>query len=105
MPVLNWARRSRSSLSIGGAFYDEVTGEPRVARIHRISLSERTMRNSRLNGSRRRMAGVATAVFGIGAAAALSLLHTSVPFWDVWQQGFISHASGVLVVAPLIIAL
>jgi PAS domain S-box-containing protein len=49
--------------------------------------------------------GLATAISGIGGAATLVLLHSAVPFWDVWREGLLSHASGVVVVAPLMIGL
>jgi len=50
---------------------------------------------------------LATAASGIGGAATLTLLHpeTTAPYWDVWREWFLSSWVGLVVVAPLVIAM
>jgi integral membrane sensor domain MASE1 len=50
-------------------------------------------------------AAIATATSAIGGAATITLLHTTVPFWDVWRVWLLSDGVGIAVVAPLIIEL
>ena len=46
---------------------------------------------------------IATATFGVGGAATMSLLHTEAPFWDVWRAWFLSDGIGIVLIAPLLI--
>jgi len=48
---------------------------------------------------------IAAAISAIGGAVAIILLHTTAPFWDVWRVWLLSHAVGIVAVAPLIIEL
>jgi PAS domain S-box-containing protein len=52
-------------------------------------------------------AGLATAASAIWGAATLTLLHTetTAPYWQVWQEWFLSSWVGLVVVAPLVIGL
>jgi PAS domain S-box-containing protein len=59
---------------------------------------------------RRVLGFVAAACLGaaasaLGGAATMTLFHTAAPFWDVWRAWFLSDGVGIVVVAPLIIAL
>ena len=62
-------------------------------------------------GDLRRVAGflvaasLAAAISAIGGAATMTLFHTSAPIWDVWRAWFLSDGIGIVVVAPLVIAL
>jgi integral membrane sensor domain MASE1/PAS domain-containing protein len=50
---------------------------------------------------------LATVASGIAGAATLTLLHpeTTAPYWDVWREWFLSSWVGLVVVAPLVIAM
>src|SRR5215510_12834052 len=50
---------------------------------------------------------LATVASGIAGAATLTLLHpeTTAPYWDVWREWFLSSWVGLVVVAPLVIAI
>jgi len=48
---------------------------------------------------------VATAVSAIGGALTMTAFHASAPFFDAWRAWFLSDAVGIVVVAPLLIAL
>jgi integral membrane sensor domain MASE1 len=50
-------------------------------------------------------AGLGAAVCGLGAAAAMTLLSGTAPSWEVWLARSLSGAVGIVVVAPLLIAL
>jgi hypothetical protein len=50
-------------------------------------------------------AGFAAAVYGIGGGAAVNLLSTTAPFWEVWRSWSLSGAVGSVMVAPLLIGL
>ena len=50
-------------------------------------------------------AAIATAVSAIGGALTMTTFHASAPFFDVWRTWFLSDAVGIVVVAPLLIAL
>jgi two-component sensor histidine kinase/integral membrane sensor domain MASE1 len=50
-------------------------------------------------------AGLGAAVCGVGGSAAMTLLSTTAPFWRVWLAWSLSGAVGIVVVAPLLIAL
>jgi len=62
-------------------------------------------------GDLRRVAGLlaaaslATAASAIGGAATMTLFQTTASFWDVWRTWFLSDGIGIVVVAPLVIAL
>src|SRR5262249_23179153 len=45
----------------------------------------------------------ATALAAIGGAATMVLLHSSAPFWEVWEAWVLSDAIGLVVVAPMVI--
>ena len=49
-------------------------------------------------------AGFAAATFALGGAAVMVEL-TATPFWEVWRLWFLSHAIGIVVVAPCLIEL
>jgi len=49
-------------------------------------------------------AGFAAATFALGGAAVMAEL-TGTPFWEVWRLWFLSHAVGIVVVAPFLIEL
>ena len=49
-------------------------------------------------------AGLAAATFALGGAAVMAEL-TATPFWEVWRLWFLSHAVGIVVVAPFLIEL
>jgi PAS domain S-box-containing protein len=49
-------------------------------------------------------AGCAAATFALGGAAVMVEL-TATPFWEVWRLWFLSHAVGIVVVAPCLIEL
>jgi integral membrane sensor domain MASE1 len=49
-------------------------------------------------------AGFAAATFALGCAAVMVEL-TATPFWEVWRLWFLSHAIGIVVVAPCLIEL
>jgi PAS domain S-box-containing protein len=49
-------------------------------------------------------AGLASATFALGGAAVMAEL-TATPFWEVWRLWFLSHAVGIVVVAPFLIEL
>src|SRR5215510_1535972 len=76
-------------------------------------LLERWFGQSFTFGDLRRVVGflvaacLATAASGIAGAATLTLLHpeTSAPYWDVWREWFLSSWVGLVVVAPLVIAM
>src|SRR5262249_54913251 len=48
---------------------------------------------------------VAMAASAVGGATAMTHFHTAAPFWEAWSTWFLSGALGILVVAPLMIAL
>ena len=50
-------------------------------------------------------AAAAAAVCAVGGAAMMTALHTTAPFWDVWNAWLLSDGVGIVVVAPLVIAL
>jgi integral membrane sensor domain MASE1 len=50
-------------------------------------------------------AGLATAASAIGGAATITVLHSAAPYWDTWCTWFLSDGVGIVVVAPLVIAL
>ena len=50
-------------------------------------------------------AAIATAVSAVGGALTMTTFHASAPFFDVWRTWFLSDAVGIVVVAPLLIAL
>jgi PAS domain S-box-containing protein len=58
----------------------------------------------------RRVLGFVSAVY-LGAAAcafggaATMIFDTAAPFWDVWRAWFLSHGTGIVMVAPLVISL
>jgi len=59
---------------------------------------------------RRVLGFVAAACLGaaasaLGGAATMTLLHTAAPFWDVWRAWFLSDGVGIVMVAPLVVAL
>jgi len=49
--------------------------------------------------------GLGAAASGIAGAAAMTLLDTPVPFWQVWRSWFLSCTVGTIVVAPFLIEL
>jgi two-component sensor histidine kinase/integral membrane sensor domain MASE1 len=48
-------------------------------------------------------AAVATAISAVGGAAAIMLLQTKAPYWDLWRVWFLSDGIGIVVVAPLLV--
>jgi integral membrane sensor domain MASE1 len=50
-------------------------------------------------------AGVAAIVSTVAAATSVTLLHAASSFWDVWRVWFLADVVGIVVVAPLLIAL
>jgi PAS domain S-box-containing protein len=48
---------------------------------------------------------IATAVSAVGGALTMTTFHASAPLIDVWRTWFLSDAVGIVVVAPLLIAL
>jgi PAS domain S-box-containing protein len=48
---------------------------------------------------------IAAAISAIGGAATIILLHKTAPFWDIWRVWLLSHAVGIVAVAPLIVEL
>jgi integral membrane sensor domain MASE1 len=50
-------------------------------------------------------AGFGAAVYGIAGGAAVNLLSTTAPFWEVWRSWSLSGAVGSVMVAPLLIGL
>jgi len=50
-------------------------------------------------------AAAAAAASAVGGAAIMTALHTTAAFWDVWNAWLLSDGVGIVVVAPLIIAL
>jgi len=45
------------------------------------------------------------AASALGGAATMTLFHTAAPYWDVWRAWFLSDGVGIVMVAPLVIAL
>ena len=50
-------------------------------------------------------AGFAAAASAVGGAATMTLLHATAPFWDAWLVWFLSDGLGIVVIAPLLIAI
>jgi PAS domain S-box-containing protein len=50
-------------------------------------------------------AGLGAAAAALAGAATVTLLQGPLPFWHVWRIWFLSHAVGMLLVAPLVIGL
>jgi two-component sensor histidine kinase/integral membrane sensor domain MASE1 len=45
------------------------------------------------------------AASALGGAATMTLLHTTAPFWVVWRTWFLADGVGIVMVAPLVVAL